>query len=180
MTHDVYMAFRERAKRLGRPGMAALLGLEYHFGLRAKEALCARIDTLQRWLDEISDYGKITVLAGTKGGRRRQVHVADVALARQIAQTAIKIAVAQGGFLAATSSRSKSNVKSLAQAVNLYRSYCHRAGVQAHCARYAFARRQYEYYRSRGYSHREALIAVSQDLGHGDGRGRWVKSVYLR
>jgi hypothetical protein len=26
----------------------------------------------------------------------------------------------------------------------------------------------------------EALAALSKDLGHGDGRCRWVKSVYLR
>lgn len=26
----------------------------------------------------------------------------------------------------------------------------------------------------------EALARTSMDLGHGDGRGRWVKMIYLR
>jgi hypothetical protein len=31
-----------------------------------------------------------------------------------------------------------------------------------------------------GIALREALARTSLDLGHGDGRGRWVKMVYLR
>lgn len=33
-------------------------------------------------------------------------------------------------------------------------------------------------YEAAGYSHHEALAMTSLDLGHGDGRGRWVKTVY--
>lgn len=33
-------------------------------------------------------------------------------------------------------------------------------------------------YRNEGYSEREARVATSLDLGHGDGRGRYVASVY--
>jgi hypothetical protein len=46
--------------------------------------------------------------------------------------------------------------------------------------RYAFAQEQYRNYRKAGFSNREALALLSKDLGHGDGRGRYVKSVYLR
>ena len=35
-------------------------------------------------------------------------------------------------------------------------------------------------YRNEGLSEREARIATSLDLGHGDGRGRYVASVYVR
>jgi len=35
-------------------------------------------------------------------------------------------------------------------------------------------------YRDAGFSQREAGIATSLDLGHGDGRGRYVASVYVR
>jgi hypothetical protein len=56
----------------------------------------------------------------------------------------------------------------------------YRAGVQPHSARYAFAQRQLAGYLLAGHSKREARILVSHDLGHGDGRGRWVESVYTK
>ncbi|MBQ3300601.1 MAG: hypothetical protein IJH04_00345 [Eggerthellaceae bacterium] len=52
--------------------------------------------------------------------------------------------------------------------------------MQTHALRYTFAHDQYRLYRAEGSSHRETLAALSKDLGHGDGRGRWVKIVYLR
>ena len=68
----------------------------------------------------------------------------------------------------------------LKQAMGVYRNVCHRQGIQSHAARYAFAREQMQAYRGQGYSEREARAAVSQDLGHGDGRGRYIASVYAR
>ena len=35
-------------------------------------------------------------------------------------------------------------------------------------------------YRNDGLSEREARAATSLDLGHGDGRGRYIASVYAR
>ena len=35
-------------------------------------------------------------------------------------------------------------------------------------------------YLADGIAMSEALARTSMDLGHGDGRGRWVKMVYLR
>jgi hypothetical protein len=68
----------------------------------------------------------------------------------------------------------------LKQARNIYRNLCHREGIQSHAARYAFARERLEAYRHQGFSEREARAATSQDLGHGDGRGRYIASVYAR
>jgi len=74
-----------------------------------------------------------------------------------------------------------STTASLLQASNIYRNLCHRAGTQSHSARYAFAQERVRAYREQqGYSRREARAAASQDLGHGDGRGRYVASVYVR
>ncbi|MGH8040453.1 MAG: hypothetical protein ACREPN_00220 [Rudaea sp.] len=68
----------------------------------------------------------------------------------------------------------------LANARGIYAAWCERQELQTHALRYAFAHDQYRRYRAEGFSNREALAALSKDLGHGDGRGRWVKSVYLR
>ncbi|SPX19995.1 DNA-binding prophage protein [Escherichia coli] len=56
-----------------------------------------------------------------------------------------------------------------------------------HSLRYAWAQddiRRYlaqddiRRYLAQGFSEKEALAMVAMDLGHGDGRGRWVKQVY--
>jgi hypothetical protein len=70
--------------------------------------------------------------------------------------------------------------KELKQAAKVYSGICSRAGFQNHAARYAFAQERMQAYRDAGYSQREARIATSVDLGHGDGRGRYVASVYVR
>jgi hypothetical protein len=49
-----------------------------------------------------------------------------------------------------------------------------------HALRYTFARQQYERLIELGIERREALARLSLDLGHGDGRGRYVKQVYLK
>ncbi|WP_129648590.1 hypothetical protein [Peristeroidobacter agariperforans] len=52
------------------------------------------------------------------------------------------------------------------------------SGIQSHSARYAFAEERMRVYRDVGSSEREARAATSLDLGHGDGRGRYVASIY--
>ena len=68
----------------------------------------------------------------------------------------------------------------LEQALRIYSNVCSRAGIQSHGARYAFARERMQAFRDQDYSEREARAATSLDLGHGDGRGRYVASVYVR
>ena len=55
--------------------------------------------------------------------------------------------------------------------------FCTEAG---HSLRYAFARDQLAGYQAQGYSLDEARALTSMDLGHGDGRGRYVERVYSR
>lgn len=178
MSSEDFLSFTERAERQNRPGMAALLRLERHLGLRGNEAIHAREDTLRRWARELQADGRINVLAGTKGGRPRTVDVSDRASASAAIASALAVGAKQGGFLVIRANGSPTG--GLKQARCIYHSWAHRNGIQPHSARYAFARDQLNGYLSRGYSSREALMAVSQDLGHGDGRGRWVKSVYMR
>lgn len=178
MSGEDFLSFTERADHQNRPGMAALLRLERHLGLRGNEAIHAREDTLRRWERELLGDGRITVLAGTKGGRPRTVNVFDRASASSAISSALDVCVKQGGYLVIRANGSPAG--GLKQARRIYHSWAHRNDIQPHSARYAFARDQLDGYISRGYSSREALMAVSQDLGHGDGRGRWVKSVYMR
>lgn len=177
MSSEDFLAITERAERQARPGMAALLRLERHLGLRGNEAIHAREDTLRRWQRELQADGRIRVLAGTKGGRPRTVDVFDRASASAAVSSALSVCAKQGGFLVVRADGAAAG--GLKQARGIYHSWAHRNGVQPHSARYAFARDQMDGYLSRGFSSREALMAVSLDLGHGDGRGRWVKSVYM-
>jgi hypothetical protein len=56
----------------------------------------------------------------------------------------------------------------------------YRLGIQGHALRYAWAREHMDAYLAEGIPIGEAMARTSMDLGHGDGRGRWVKMVYLR
>jgi hypothetical protein len=173
-------AFQERMDRLARPGIGATLELQRALGLRESEAIRAgRADTLSRWRRELVELGAVHVVEGTKGGRPRDVHPAN----RDRAFTAIRQAqtvlekTGQRYLVTCADGAAAANLK---QAIGVYRNVCHRADVQSHAARYAFAHERVQAYRNQGYSEREARAATSQDLGHGDGRGRYIASVYVR
>ena len=100
----------------------------------------------------------------------------DAALAA--IRDAILVAQRQQGFLIACADGSRAD--SLASARGIYAAWAERQELETHSLRYAFAQDQYRRYRAEGFSNREALAALSKDLGHGDSRGRWVKMVYLR
>ena len=173
-------AFQERMDRLARPGIGATLELQRALGLRETEAIRAgQADTLSRWLRELVERGAVHVVEGTKGGRPRDVHPAnlDRALAAIRQAQAVLEKTRQRYLVTRADGAAAANLK---QAIGVYRNVCHRAEVQSHAARYAFARERVQAYRDQGYSEREARAATSQDLGHGDGRGRYIASVYVR
>lgn len=161
-----------------RPGMGALFLLARYAGLRANEAICARADTLTRWLAEIDREKTIDVLEGTKGGRLRRVQIVDIENARAAVEFALSVAKAQGGFLVVRADGAATS--SLKSARAIVDQWCQRANAMLHSARYAFAEDRVQGYQAKGYSIRETLLATSLDLGHGPGRGRWVRSVYTK
>lgn len=173
---EEYTRVRALAMQHRRPGMAALMCLERWFGLRGNEAIHARTDTLERWRLELQATGKVNVLAGTKGGRPRLVTIHNRSAAIAALEEALVVARSQGGFL--VSRKDGKRASGLKSARAIYHAWAHRAGIQPHAARYAFAQDQMATYERIGYSEREALVATALDLGHGDGRGRWVRSVY--
>ncbi|GAB8859574.1 hypothetical protein OkiPb00504_48900 [Escherichia coli] len=46
--------------------------------------------------------------------------------------------------------------------------------------RYYFSQEARSFYRKDGLDDKEIYARVSMDLGHGDGRGRYVKQVYFK
>ncbi|MET0499656.1 MAG: integrase domain-containing protein [Steroidobacteraceae bacterium] len=174
------VAFQEKMVQLGRPSIGAILELQRALGLREAEAIRAsQMETLTRWQRELQEQGSVRVIEGTKGRRPREVHPADLGRAQIAVQHARTVLETSGQRYLVTRSDGSATT-GLRQTLGVYRNLCNRAGIQSHGARYAFARERMQGYRDQGYSEREARAATSLDLGHGDGRGRYIVSVYAR
>jgi hypothetical protein len=181
MSDAALNAFHSSMALLGRPGIGATMTLQRELGLRAAEAIRAgQADTLTRWKQELEERGYVHVIAGTKGGCARDVRPADAGRALVAIRDAMAVLESTGQrYLVIRADGS--TPANLLQAENIYRNLCHRAGIQSHSARYAFAQERFRAYREQqGFSRREARAATSLDLGHGDGRGRYIASVYVR
>ena len=154
-------------------GVAACIELQVTIGLRQKEAIMAS-KSLMSWRKALIAEKPLRVLFGTKGGRPRDVALANGARALRAVQAAIALADKQNNNII-----DKSNLKS---AMQRYTRIMHKAGAigkySGHSLRYRFAIDQIEHYLRSGYSLDESLALTANDLGHGDGRGRWVMHVY--
>lgn len=152
--------------------------LQIAIGLRAREAIqCAR--SLPTWAREIERGGPLTVVHGTKGGRLRQVSLDPARI------EAIRGAV--GAAIRHLDQSQKSEIlasKSLEGAARDYQRKLQAVGFvgaeASHSLRYGFAKDQFDFHlQATGGDRAEALARLSLDLGHGDGRGRYVRQVYL-
>jgi hypothetical protein len=157
-------------------GAAAAAQLQKQLGLRAREAVSCG-GSLQSWSNALSRGAThLSVVHGTKGGRPRDVRITgDRAALSAAIGNALSIAKKDGQLVKSTS---------LGGACRSYGRALAAAGFKgaeaSHSLRYAFAREQFAAYKSQGVDEREALAMLSQDLGHGDGRGTYCKAVYLR
>lgn len=171
MTTADYAQAREQLAERGSGGERAALGLQRELGLRAGEAIQSPT-SLATWERQLERGERIHVLHGTKGGRDRYSHPVD----RERALNAVREArtAVRGGKLIAGNT--------LKAARSRYERECANVGLKKekspHAARYAYAQDRIAAYIAAGYDRREARAATSLDLGHGDGRGRWVASVY--
>ncbi|WP_198683838.1 integrase domain-containing protein [Peristeroidobacter agariperforans] len=180
LSDDAIRAFQQRMERLGRPSLGVLLELQRSLGLREVEAIRGgQMEPLTRWQRELEEHGSVRVIAGTKGARPRDVHPANVGRALAAVRAALAFLEASGQRYLVTRVDG-AGTTGLKQAISVYKNVCDRAGIQSHSARYAFAAERMQAYRAEGFSEREARAATSLDLGHGDGRGRYVASVYAR
>ena len=144
--------------------------------------VCGSLRTIVREINSAQMKGQqgafVTVIGGTKGGRPRMTFIDSEIFenVKEICTRAIALqAETKGGFLI--------DKPTLAQAVKRYSNESRAAGLtgndSSHGARRAFAQEQYNFYIEQGRTQKEALAALSCDLGHGDGRGQWVLNNYL-
>lgn len=160
------------------PGFKEAAQLQRTLGLRAQEAIQSN-QSLRLWQRQLEKGRRVTVLHGTKGGRGRDISLVSEKAQKQ-ALEAVRAAITamdkHGGQLVPSRSLEGAN-RAYQRAMN---------GVEftgseaSHSLRYLFARAQFESYLEAGFDRREALAALSMDLGHGDGRGRYCEQVYLK
>lgn len=170
---DKYQTVQENA-RLKDPGLAAALALARLMGLRSQEAVrCPQ--SLKTWQQSL-DRGetRLTVVFGTKGGRPRETVILNAGAVKKALENAISIAAQRNGRLI-----DKADLKS---AMNYWHDQARQLGLTGkntpHSLRYAWAQEAIRHYLAQGFCRKEALAMVAMDLGHGDGRGRYVAQVY--
>jgi len=154
----------------------ALIELSRSLGLREREAIQSA-NSLREWDRALSEGQPIIVREGTKGGRARSVVVVPEGLERALrAVKAARTVLEQQKQLVIS--------KSLKAAVEQHSDRLAKLGLKGenscHSLRRAFAMDQYKHYLGAGCSQKVALSRTSNDLGHGDGRGRWVFNNYIR
>lgn len=157
-------------------GLALTLELARAMGLRSQEAVqCCQ--SLKTWAAALErGENRLQVVFGTKGSRPRQTVVLEPERLRNILNQAIPLMTQRGGRLL--------NKPDLRAAMNYWRASAVRAGLTGpyapHSLRYSWAQEAMAHYQGLGLSIKEAKAMVAMDLGHGDGRGRYIQQVYGR
>lgn len=175
ITPERYQQMADTA-RLKDAGLAATLELARLMGLRSQEAVrcCQSLHTWRKTLAQGDT--RLTIVFGTKGGRPRDTIIQDTGAVKQALDAAIAVAERRNGRLI--------DKPDLKRALKYWRNHTSRMGLTGeyspHSLRYAWAQDNIRRYLAQGFSEKEALAMVAMDLGHGDGRGRWVKQVYAQ
>ncbi|WP_258329402.1 integrase domain-containing protein [Citrobacter farmeri] len=157
-------------------GLAVTLELARLMGLRSQEAVQCR-QSLKTWKQALErGETRLTVVFGTKGHRPRETVIQDAGAVKKVLENALSVAEQRNGRLI--------DRPSLQKAMNYWRKEIAKAGLTGiytpHSLRYAWAQDAIRHYLAKGFSEKEALALAAMDLGHGDGRGRYVAQVYGR
>ncbi|HCC0888515.1 TPA: integrase domain-containing protein [Salmonella enterica] len=158
------------------PGMAAALELSRLMGLRSQEAVQSA-QSLKTWRQALErGEPRLTVVFGTKGGRPRETVILDTGAVRKALENALSVAEYRHGRLI--------DKPDLRSAMKYWHGQASRIGLTGayspHSLRYAWAQDAIRHYLAQGFCEKEALAMTAMDLGHGDGRGRYVAQVYGR
>ena len=155
----------------------ALVDLQRCLGLRIKEVICSG-QSLKEWSRALNSGNHVlTVRDGTKGGRLRDIYIRpdNVDKVKTAIAECLDVLHRQGKLV---------DSPNLRAALETHTDRLARAGISgdnsSHSLRRAFAMDQYRFYQDQGYDEKKALSLTSRDLGHGDGRGRWVFNNYIR
>lgn len=145
-------------------------------GLRTKEAVesCKSISTWKRALE--TGQNSVRIIFGSKGGRPRDTVILD--------RDALKYAISYAEKVIRENNGKLIDKPDIRKAIDKYRYHVRRVGLTGkkapHSMRYQFSQDARKFYEEKGFSEKEIYAQVSMDLGHGDGRGRYVKQVYFR
>lgn len=158
------------------PGVALAVELSRYIGLRTEETVQSA-KSLKTWQNELlKGKERVRVVFGTKGGRPRETTIFNRDKVLSVLNRAIKYCDEHNGKLI--------DKPSLHTAIDRYRNIVREAGLTGcyspHSLRYAYSRDAINYHMKNGMSREEAEALISMDLGHGDGRGRYIKQVYFR
>jgi integrase len=155
-------------------GLAACLMLSRQLGLRAEEAVqCWQ--HLRTWHKVIKAQGTtLRVIFGTKGSRPRDATIVNAVKVYEAVDFAIAVANKRKGKLI--------DKPSLKTAMQYFVNSCRSLGLTGdytpHSLRYAYAQDSLNFSKELEYTKKEALAITGCDLGHGDGRGRYILAVY--
>lgn len=154
------------------------------FGTRVQEAVkSTNLDEWAKTLQKAAGAGQAADVylssdAGSKGGRPRYVHIHA-----EKVENAIKVVAAAIDFKKENGGKYLVQSTDLEAALKRVSNECTRAGLvgddSIHGLRRYWAGQQKELYLAEGLSEKQALSRLSCDLGHGDGRGRWVENNYI-
>lgn len=167
---------RECVSRIRDEGVRAAAEVQRACGLRNAETV--RIDRhINAAIRSIERNGTMRVSAGTKGGRMRIAEIPDRPRAIAALKQARAIVERDGHLVTGRGGTLKS-------AQDKYENAMRRAGFTGvnapHSSRYGYAQELEQGYEKEGLDRRAARQLVSESLGHGDGRGRYIASVYGR
>lgn len=157
-------------------GVAVAVCLSRYIGLRNEEAIQSA-KSLNTWQKALQRGDKtLKVIFGTKGGRARLTTIVDRDKVLDAVNRAIKHAEKNNGKII-----DKPDLKS---AMDYYRNTLRTEMTGGHetphSLRYSYAEDAFRYHLARGFSKDESLALTSMDLGHGDGRGTYIRNVYCQ
>ncbi|ECD9467705.1 integrase domain-containing protein [Salmonella enterica] len=166
------------------PGIAAALELSRLMGLRSQEAVQS-VQSLKTWRQALErGDARLTVVFGTKGGRPRETIILDAGAVRKALDNALAVAEDHHGRLIEDHHGRLIDKPDLKSAMKYWHSLASRLGLTGayspHSLRYAWAQDAIRHYLAQGFCEKEALAMTAMDLGHGDGRGRYMAQVYGR
>lgn len=161
------------------PGLRLALLLMKVIGLRGQEAVMA--GNIQEWKLKLQNHNPdralfLLITVGTKGGRPRDIfiHPLHIEEVKNVIERVCEYLQAHKHLIEADG---------LQKAMSNYHNEMTKLEMvsddSGHGLRRLFAWNQYQDYLVSGLSEEASLSRLAQDLGHGEGRGRWVKNSYL-